>query len=46
LTPYRIDTLQPITEPFVTGDYVVDPYGCTKLGAHISTGASGHMGEI
>jgi len=37
-TSYRIDTPQPITEKLVTGDYVGDPYGCAKLGAHKSTG--------
>jgi len=26
-TPHRIDTPQPITKKFVTGDYVGDPYG-------------------
>jgi len=36
--PHRIDTAQPITKTFVTGDYVGDPYGCAKLGAHPSTG--------
>jgi len=42
-TPYRIDTPQPITTTFVTGDYVGDPNSCAKLGAHPSTGeASGH----
>jgi len=45
-TPYRIDTPQPITKTFVTGDYVGDLYGCAKLGAYPSTGASGHMGEL
>jgi len=35
-----------ITKTFVTGDYASDPYGCAKLGAYPSTGASGHMGEI
>jgi len=44
-TPYRIDTPQPITKQFVTGHYVGDPYGCAKLDAYPSTGASGHMGE-
>jgi len=34
----RIDTPQPITKKFVTGDYVSDPYGCAKLGAYPSTG--------
>ena len=34
LTPHRIDTLQPITKQFVTGDYVGDPYGCAKLDAY------------
>ena len=29
---------QPITNKFVTGDYVGDPYGCAKLGAYPSTG--------
>ena len=38
LTPHRIDTPQPITKKFVTGDYVGDPYGCAKLGAYPSTG--------
>jgi len=37
-TPYRIDTPQPITKKFVTGDYVGDPYSYAKLGAHPSTG--------
>ena len=45
-TPHRIDTPQLITKNFVTGDYVGDPYGCDKLGAYPSKGASGHMGEI
>ena len=45
-TPHRIDTPQPITKKIVTGDYVGDPYGCAKLGAYPSRGASGHMGEI
>jgi len=31
--PHRIDTPQPITKKFVTGDYVGDPYGYAKLGA-------------
>ena len=35
-----------ITKTFVTGDYASDPYGCAKLGAYPSTGASGHIGEI
>ena len=38
-TPYRIDTPQPITKQFVTGDYVGDPYGCAKLG-------TGHRGLL
>jgi len=38
LTPYRIDTPEPITKKFVTGDYVDDPYSCAKFGAHPSTG--------
>ena len=37
-TPHRIDTPQPITKKFVTGDYVGDPYGCAKLGAYPYTG--------
>ena len=37
-TPYRIDTRQPITKKFVSGDYVGDPYSYVKLGAHTSTG--------
>jgi len=37
-TPHRIDTPQPITKKFVTGNYVGDPYGCAKLGAYPSTG--------
>ena len=36
--PHRIDTPQPITKKFVTGDYVGDPYGCAKLGAYPSKG--------
>ena len=36
--PHRIDTPQPITKKFVTGDYVGDPYSCAKLGAYASTG--------
>jgi len=42
-TLHRIDTPQPITQKFVTGDYVGDPYGCAKLGAYPSMGASEHM---
>jgi len=38
LTPHRIDTPQPITKKFVTGDYVGDLYGCAKLGAYPSSG--------
>ena len=38
-TPHRIDTPQPITKKFVTGDYVGDPYGCAKLGAYPYTGS-------
>jgi len=37
-TPDSIDTPQPITKKFVTGDYVGDPYGCAKLGAYPYTG--------
>ena len=37
-TPHRIDTPQPITKKFVTGDYVGDPYGCAKIGAYPSAG--------
>ena len=37
-TPHRIDTPQPITKTFVTGDYVGDPYGGAKLGAYPSKG--------
>jgi len=37
-TPHRIDTPQPITKLFVTGDYVGDPYGCAKLGVYPSMG--------
>ena len=37
-TPHRIDTPQPITKKFVTGDYVGDPYGCAKVGVYPSTG--------
>ena len=36
--PHRVDTPQPITKKFVTGDYVGDPNGCAKLGAYPSTG--------
>jgi len=46
LTPYRIDTSQPIIKTFVTGDYVGDSYGCVKLDAHPSTWVSGRMGKI
>jgi len=37
--PHRIDT-HPSTDHqnFITGDYVGDPYGCTKLDAHMSMG--------
>jgi len=43
---FSIDTPQPITEKFVTGDYVGDPYGVPNK-VHIRPrGASGHMGEI
>jgi len=45
-TTYRIDNPQPITQNFVTGDYISDPYKCTEFGAHPPTGASGRMGEI
>jgi len=41
--PYRIDTTEPITKKFVTGDYVDDPYSCAKFGAHPST--EGLLGE-
>jgi len=44
--PHRIDTPQPITKTFVTGNYVGDRYSCAKLGAYPYAGASGHMGEI
>jgi len=44
--PYRIDTPQPITKNFVTGDYVGDSYRCAKLSVYPSTESSGHMGEI
>jgi len=44
--PHRIETAQPITKQIVTGDYFGDSYSYAKLGAHMSTGASGHMGEI
>jgi len=37
-TTHRIDTSQPITKIFVTGDYVGDPYGCAKLGAYLYMG--------
>jgi len=37
-TPHRIDTPQPITKTFVTGDYIGDPYGCAKLGAYLPMG--------
>ena len=37
-TPHRIDTPQPITKIFVTGDYIGNPYGCAKLGAYPSMG--------
>ena len=37
-TPHRIDTPQPITKKFVTGDNVGDRYGCSKLSAYLSTG--------
>jgi len=36
--PHKIDTPQPITKKFVTGDYVGDPYGCAELGAYPPTG--------
>ena len=39
MTPYRIDTPEPITKKFVTRYYVGDPYSCAKFGAHSSTGA-------
>jgi len=38
LTPYRIDTPEPITKKFVTSDNVGDPYSCAKVGAQPSTG--------
>jgi len=38
-TPYRIDTIQPITKKFVTGDFVGDPYhGYLKFVAHCPCG--------
>ena len=46
LTPYKIDTSEPITTKFVTGDYVDDPYSCAKFGAHPPTGGFWRMGEI
>ena len=47
LTPYKIDTPEPITKKIVTGDYVSDPYSCAKFGAYPSAGgAFGRMGEI
>jgi len=48
LTYYGIDTPQPMTQKNknVTGDYVGDPYDCAILSANLSTGASGHIGEI
>jgi len=45
-TPYSIDTPQPITKKFVTGDYVGDPNSYAKLGAYPSTGGFEHMGEL
>jgi len=33
-------------QKFGTGDYVRGPYGCGKLAANPSMGASGQMGEI
>jgi len=46
LTPYRIDTPEPITKKFVTGDYVGASTAVSNL-VHIGPrGASGRMGEI
>jgi len=45
-TADRIDTPQPITKKFVTGDYVGDPYGCAKLGAYPSKVGFWAHGEI
>jgi len=36
--PHRINTPQPITKKFGTGDYVVGPYGYAKFGANPSMG--------
>ena len=42
-TPHRIETPQPITKIFVTGDYVGNPYSGAKFGAHKPTGADRHI---
>jgi len=31
MTPYRIDTPQPITKKVVTGNYVSDLYSCARM---------------
>jgi len=43
--PYTIDTPQPITQKFVTGDYVGDPYTAVPNLVYIRPRrASGRMG--
>jgi len=34
--PHRINTPQPITKKFATGDYIGGCYGCAKFGANPS----------
>ena len=46
LTPYSIETLEPIDKKFGTRDYVGETTPYAKFGANRSTGASGQIGEI
>ena len=45
LTPYRIETPEPIDIKFGTRDYVRDTTRCIKNGANVR-GVSGQIGEI
>ena len=47
LTPYRIETFEPIDKKFGTRDYVEESTRThAKFGANWSTGASVQIGEI
>ena len=45
-TPHRIDTPQPITKQFATGDYVGDPLRLCQITCISVEGVFWHMGEI